>query len=166
MKTYTAIGLLLAAAGAPLEGQTGGGFEQFLFPPELVMQHQRAIDLTPEQRSTITQAITTLQSRVVELQWEMQSETERLAELLSGAVVDRDAAVDQIDRVLDIEHQVKRAHLTALVEIKNALTPDQQSRLRELDDRDEGGVPRRDGDSRRRPREDLRQHQGVNHEKS
>jgi Spy/CpxP family protein refolding chaperone len=165
MKTYAAIGLLLAAWGAPLQGQTQGGFEQFLFPPELVMQHQRAIDLTSDQRSIITQAITALQNRVVELQWEMQSETEGLAELLSGETVDRDKAVDQIDRVLDIERQVKRAHLTALVEIKNALTPEQQRQLRELDRRDEGSEPRREGAERRRPLGDP-ERQEVNHETS
>jgi Spy/CpxP family protein refolding chaperone len=152
-KGSVTIGLLLVVASTGLAGQEAGGFEQFLFPPELVMQHQRAIDLTPEQRSVITQAITALQSRVIELQWDMQSENERLAELARSVVVDEEAVLAQMDRVLDIENQVKRAHLMAIVRIKNALTEDQQRQLQELRERrDDDTRRRREDQERRRPR--------------
>ena len=47
---------------------------QALFPPELIMQHRRAIGLTDEQRDAISQLIQELQGRVVRLQWELLDE--------------------------------------------------------------------------------------------
>lgn len=107
-------------------------FAEHLFPPELVMQHQARLALTREQREAVTTAIKELQSGVVDLQWRMQEETQRLAELLKGAAVDATAALAQVDRVLEVEREVKRAHLGMMIKIKNTLTAEQQARLREL----------------------------------
>lgn len=100
-----------------------------LFPPELVMQQQRAIGLKPEQRTAITRAIQEFQGRMVDFQWQMQEETQRLAELIEKPAVDQAAALAQVDKVLAVEREVKRAHLGLLIQIKNTLTPEQQAKL-------------------------------------
>jgi Spy/CpxP family protein refolding chaperone len=125
---------LLALAAAPIVAQEGPerDFGQQLFPPELVMQYQQKIGLRPEQRRAITEAIAQLQSRVVDLQWRMQEETQKLSELLQPARADEAEVLAQVDRVLAIEREVKRAHLAMLVRIKNALTPEQQAALKAL----------------------------------
>jgi Spy/CpxP family protein refolding chaperone len=105
---------------------------QALFPPELIMQHRRAIDLTDEQRDAISQLIQGLQGRVVRLQWELLDEMQQLTELMSGARVDLDRALDQLDSVLQTENSIKQAHLEMLVRIKNLLTPAQQETLERL----------------------------------
>jgi hypothetical protein len=46
--------------------------------------------------------------------------------------VDKSAVLSQVDRVLDIERQIKRAHIAMLVEVKNALTAEQQNQLKGL----------------------------------
>ncbi|HYT81971.1 MAG TPA: periplasmic heavy metal sensor [Gemmatimonadales bacterium] len=102
---------------------------RFLFPPDLVMQQEFAIGLKPEQRGAITQAIQQFQGNVVELQWQMHEETQRLTELLDKTVVDQAAALAQIDKVLAVERGVKRAHIGLLIQIKNQLTAEQQARL-------------------------------------
>jgi hypothetical protein len=102
---------------------------RFLFPPELVMQQEFAIGLKPEQRAAITQAIQQFQGSVVELQWQMHEETQRLTELLGKTVVDQAAALAQIDKLLAVERGVKRAHIGLLIQIKNQLTAEQQARL-------------------------------------
>lgn len=104
-------------------------FEESLFPPELVMQHQRELDLTAQQRATITEAVKALQHQVVDLQWELQDEQQKLTELVRQASIQEAAALAQIDRLLDLERQVKKAHLLLLVRIKNTLTPQQQQTL-------------------------------------
>ena len=53
--------------------------------------------------------------------------------------VDLDRALDQMDRVLDTEKEIKQAHLEMLVRIKNLLRPEQQRRLEELRRAGEGG---------------------------
>lgn len=102
---------------------------RLLFPPDLVMQHQQDIGLRPEQRSAITKAIQDLQTKVIDLQWKMQDQSQRLATLLQKPVVDQAAALTQLDEVLGAEREVKRAHVALLIQIKNILTADQQAKL-------------------------------------
>jgi len=100
-----------------------------LFPPELVMQHQQDIALRAEQRAVITKAIQDFQTKVVDLQWRMQDQAQRLAALLEKPTVDQAAALAQVDEVLGVEREVKRAHITLLIQIKNTLSAEQQAKL-------------------------------------
>jgi len=100
-----------------------------LFPPELVMQHQQDIGLRAEQRASITKAIQDFQAKVVDLQWRMQEQSQRLATLLGKPAVDQAAALAQVDEVLGVEREIKRAHITLLIQIKNALSAEQQDKL-------------------------------------
>jgi Spy/CpxP family protein refolding chaperone len=93
------------------------------------MQHQQEIGLRPEQRSAITKAIQELQTKVIDLQWKMQEQSQRLGTLLQKPVVDQAAALAQLDEVLGLEREVKRVHVTLLIQIKNTLTADQQAKL-------------------------------------
>ena len=128
-----ALGLALLPA-APLTAQQPGDdpLAKLLFPPELVMQHQAEIGLKPEQRTAITRGIAELQAKAIDLQWRMQEAATALATLLGKPVVDEAAALVQVDSVLNLEREVKRAQLTLLIRIKNTLTPEQQSRLAEF----------------------------------
>jgi Spy/CpxP family protein refolding chaperone len=110
-----------------------------LFPPELIMQHRRAIGLDDEQRDAITRLISELQGRVLGLQWELLGEVEELASVTGPPRVDLDRALDQMDRVLDTEKEIKQAHLEMLVRMKNLLRPEQQRRLDELRPGPRGG---------------------------
>ena len=105
---------------------------QALFPPELIMQHRRAIELTDEQRDAISQLIQQLQGSVVRMQWELLDEMQQLTEVMSAARVDLDRALDQLDNVLETEKSIKQAHLEMLVRIKNLLTTEQQATLERL----------------------------------
>jgi Spy/CpxP family protein refolding chaperone len=105
------------------------------FPPDLVMQHQQAIGLTGEQRAQIVNIIAQAQPRFVEAQWQLQPETTALAELVRGDRVNEQQVLAQIDRVLDIERQIKRLQIEMLIRIKNQLTLEQQQQLARL-----GGV--------------------------
>ena len=123
--------------GPPPSGQRGlfvnkagdDPLARFLFPPELVMQQEFAIGLKQEQRAAITQAIQQFQGKIVELQWRIHEETRHLGDLLDGPVVDQAAALTQIDKLLAVEREVKRAHIGLLIQIKNNLTPEQQMAL-------------------------------------
>ena len=103
-----------------------------LFPPELIMQHRRAIGLTDEQRDAITRLIGDLQGRVVQLQWDLLDEIQQLAEITSGSRVDLDRSLDQIGSVLDTENEIKQRHLEMLVRVKNLLSAEQQATLERL----------------------------------
>src|SRR2546422_3600837 len=91
------------------------------------MQHQQDIGLRPEQRAAITKAIQDFQTKVVDLQWRMQEQSQRLATLLDKPAVDQAAALAQVDEVLGVrseEHTSElqsRLHLVCrlLLEKKN-----------------------------------------------
>ena len=114
--------------------QEGDPFAAVLFPPELIMQHARAIRLSDEQRVTITRHIEQLQSRVVRMQWQLTEQVEALRQTLARPRVDQDRAIDQLNRVLDTEQDIKKAHLEMLIRIKNVLRPEQQTELARLRD--------------------------------
>ena len=103
------------------------------------MRYGQDIGLSAEQRATITKAIQEFQNKTVDLQWQMQDQTQRLASMLSKPSVDQAAALQQLDQVLNVEREVKRAHIGLLITIKNTLTPGQQARLAQL--RGQGGGP-------------------------
>jgi len=107
-------------------------FAGVFFPPELVMQHQQQLGLTGEQRTAIVNEIVRAQQRFVELQWQLQSESETLKQRMQGARVDEARLLQQLDRVLDLERQVKRTQIELQVRIKNTLTEAQQQQLRQL----------------------------------
>jgi Spy/CpxP family protein refolding chaperone len=109
-------------------------FARHVFAPELVMKYQQRIGLRPEQRAAITEAIQRAQSTMVEHQWRMLDEAQKLGDLLQAPTVNESAVLSQVDRVLGIEREVKRAQMGLLVRIKNALTREQQAALRSLRD--------------------------------
>ena len=129
--------LLLVAAlaflptpGVAQEAPDENSFDALLYTPELVMQHRRAIGLNDEQRDAISRMIQELQGRVVSLQWQLLDEIETLTQTLSGGSrIDQDRALDDMQRVLETEKEIKQAHLELLIRIKNVLTADQQRLL-------------------------------------
>jgi Spy/CpxP family protein refolding chaperone len=115
----------------PQPGQ-GDPFARFFIPPELVMQHQVEIGLTDAQRSTLMTAIQQAQSKFVEIQFKLAGEGQKLVGLLQGATIDESQTLEEVDRILALEREMKRAQIGLLVRIKNALTPTQQAKLMQL----------------------------------
>jgi Spy/CpxP family protein refolding chaperone len=106
----------------------------YFFPPELIMTHQSELGLQDAQRATMMSEIQKAQARFIELQWKMSAETERLKALLEPPVADETKVLEQIDRTLAVEREIKRVQVALLVRIKNTLTPSQQAKLTELRD--------------------------------
>jgi hypothetical protein len=107
-------------------------FARYLFPPELVMANQQAINLTDRQRAAIQQAMKDAQGKFIDEQFKMSGEAEKLQHLLQGTSVDEAKVLDQVDRVLTIEREIKHVQLTLMMKIKNQLTAEQQGTLSAL----------------------------------
>jgi Spy/CpxP family protein refolding chaperone len=125
--------LSLAWLAGPRGGQQADDpIAQSLFPPELVMKYRQEINLNETQSKTIKEAIQNAQSKFLDMQWDMQSETEKLVQLLKARPVDESAVLAQVEKVLNREREIKKAQIRLLVRIKNALTDAQQDKLMEL----------------------------------
>jgi Spy/CpxP family protein refolding chaperone len=103
-----------------------------LFPPEVVMQNQQALGLSEEQKNFLRNEVRTAQPRFTEMQWKLQDDMDRLAALLKLPKIDENQVAAQLDKVLNGEREIKHAQLMLLVRIKNNLTAEQQTRLRDL----------------------------------
>jgi Spy/CpxP family protein refolding chaperone len=126
--------ILCVSRGAEAQGAPPAEdpLARLLYPPELVMANQQALSLSDRQRSTIQQEMQQAQAKFTDLQWKMSGEGEKLARLLQATPVPESQVLEQVDRILGIERDVKRTHLTLLMRIKNALTPEQQAKLGEM----------------------------------
>jgi len=108
---------------------------QNLFPPELVMQHRQAIGLTDDQKNAIKQELMRASTHFNELQWQMQDEMETMDNLTKGNTVDEAQVLAELDKILNLERDLKRTQLTVAIRIKNKLTADQQNQLRTMQHR-------------------------------
>jgi len=102
-----------------------------LFPPELIMQNQDAINLSEEQRNYIIGEIQRTQSQATGIQWRLQAAVERLGGLVRVDRPDEAQVLSQLDSVLALEKEMKRAQIGLLVRLKGRLTPEQQASLRQ-----------------------------------
>ena len=102
---------------------------KYLYPPEFVMAHEDTIRLSEFQRNAIQGAVKDMQSKATDAQFRLGAANVKLTRLLAGSTVDEAAVLQQIDQVLALEREVKRAQITLLVRIKNQLTAEQQSKL-------------------------------------
>jgi len=120
-------------------------FLKQLFLPAMVMQHQREIGLTDAQREAITREMAAAQQKLLQLRWQLEEKSEALDKLLATDRVDEKAALASAGEILDLERQMKQAHLELLLRIKNQLSKEQQEKLRALRPR-EGRFRRRGGE--------------------
>jgi Spy/CpxP family protein refolding chaperone len=126
----------LGAQGQPMgQRQLSGGPDDWgrnFFPPELVMQHQTEIGLQDSQRASLTSAIQQAQSKFMDMQWKLSAEGEKMGKLLQGPQVDETQVLEEVDRILNLEREIKKAQISLMVRIKNTLTPAQQAKLAEI----------------------------------
>src|SRR6266550_6101191 len=103
-----------------------------MFPPEMVMQHQRELALTDEQKTFMRGEINRTTTRFNELQWQLQDAMEALHETMKANSVNEQLALSQLDKILDAEREIKRLHIGMGIRIKNQLTAEQQTKLQSM----------------------------------
>jgi len=96
------------------------------------MSHAMELGLDEGQKSSIKTEVQKAQGRFVDLQFEMQGESEKMIRLLQQKPVDEAGVLAEVDHILAIEKDIKKTQISLLVRIKNVLTPAQQAKLSEL----------------------------------
>lgn len=132
-----ALSLLAGAAlFAPPAAAADEMFKQAVFPPELVIRHQRKIGFSSEQRETFLREMHQTQADLLPVQLEMGEVGATLIQLLEEDRVDEEATLDAAMRMLELERRTKLRHMKLLIRIKNLLTTEQQTALNEIRDHD------------------------------
>src|SRR5689334_3939370 len=103
-----------------------------MFPPDMIMNHARQLKLTDEQKTFMRTEIQKTMASFQDLQWKLQDQMELLQETMKSTSVNEQQALAQLDKVLDIEREIKRLHIGLAVRLKNQLTPEQQDQLHKM----------------------------------
>jgi Spy/CpxP family protein refolding chaperone len=96
------------------------------------MSHQQAINLTEQQRALIQSNMMDTQKKLLDQQFKLNAEMEKLQSLLKSMTPDEGKVLDEMDKVLGAERDIKRAQLSLMVKLKNSLTQQQQQQLEAL----------------------------------
>jgi Spy/CpxP family protein refolding chaperone len=137
LKSIWLCALIFSVCVAALAQQRSAGdpIGDSFFAPELVMQHQQAIGLTEEQKEFFKSEFRKAQTRFTEMQWQMQDEAEKMAALVKQESTSEQQVLAQLDKVLNLEREIKRLQISLLIQIKNKLTPEQRTHLMEIKSR-------------------------------
>jgi Spy/CpxP family protein refolding chaperone len=103
-----------------------------MFPPDMIMAHARELNLTDEQKTFMRSEVAKATATFQDLQWKLQDQMELLHETMKSTSVNEQQALAQLDKVLDIEREIKRLHIALAVRLKNRLTPEQQDQLHKM----------------------------------
>ena len=139
MKWQNAIaaGLLCLALAAPAGADGPEGKDEWikgkLFGPELILQNRKELRLTPKQLELIGAELKRVQAQAAESDWTLMTEASQLQELIDQHPVDGKAVMAGVDRVFAAENRKKRLFMEMLVNVKNALTPEQVAYLQSVD---------------------------------
>lgn len=157
-------GMMPPAMAQLKRGREGGMFSGLLFEPETVMQNQRALGLTDEQTSAIKSEMHQSMMKFTELQWQQSSQVEIVTNLLQDTKtseprtdgtagsqsqqkdkMDEPRTLQEFDKLMNLENQIKRLRLQMLIRVRNILSPEQREKLRTLQDTPENMRPDRGG---------------------
>lgn len=103
-----------------------------LYPPEMVMQNQRALALTDSQKTAVKETMLKSMTKFTELMWQQSAEQENMELLLKQERLDEAKVLAQLDKLLGVEDDMKRAMFGSLLKVRNILTPAQLAKLRAI----------------------------------
>src|SRR5689334_9725742 len=114
-----------------------------MFPPDMILGHARELNLSDEQKAFMRAEVQKATMTFQDLQWKLQDQAEALHETMKSTSVNEQQALAQLDKVLEVEREIKRLHIGLAVRLKNRLTPEQQEQLHNMrmDHHMPGGPP-------------------------
>lgn len=135
MKTSILTCLLALVVTSPAMAQMfrTGPIERFGLEPFLARYYADKLDLTREQRAFVDEQIRETKQRYASLNAELQRETARMSVLIEKPGVAEQEVLGQLDRVLDLERQIKRVNVTCSFRVRQRLTAAQVALLRNVE---------------------------------
>ncbi len=107
-------------------------FQSELFSADLVLKYRSEIGLSTTQVTNVKKIYDSKISEFNSLKWDLDAALVALNKQLASASVDEKTSMAQMDKVIQLEDQLKRIRLGMLIKIKNELNPSQQEQLKKL----------------------------------
>jgi Spy/CpxP family protein refolding chaperone len=109
----------------------GDVLRQLVPPPRLLLKHQEALELTDQQKAQLKKLIKDAHDRSLDLEFKVQEQAEKLAKMVAADKVDVSAALEQADRLMKLESELKKVRLEMLLKTKNLLSKKQLEKIDE-----------------------------------
>src|SRR6185369_11204382 len=81
-----------------------------MFPPDMILGHARELNLTDVQKAFMRAEVQKATVTFQDLQWKLQDQAEALHETMKSTSVNEQQALAQLDKVLEVEREIKRLH--------------------------------------------------------
>jgi Spy/CpxP family protein refolding chaperone len=132
MKWFAVIAFIPLVAFAQQPPPQDDPIGRYLYPPDLIMAHSQDLGLQDRQRDTIKNEVQKAQSKFFDLQWQAKEETDKMVKLLQQSPADEAKILEQADRIMSLEREIKKTHLTLLIHLRNMLTNEQRAKLQQF----------------------------------
>lgn len=129
------VGWLFGSGDSSQAAEKVGPFDplaKHFVPPELILQNRDRLDASDEQISTIEAEVQATQKAMPGLQKQLKAELKALGELLEAGEAAESTVLEQLNKVLDQEREVKQLHLRLLLRIRAQLTDVQREIAQEI----------------------------------
>jgi hypothetical protein len=142
MKCLILFGLTLGAAGLASASpphppvspkQIQDPIERLRIEAIMAKAYAKEIGLNESQRAFVVSQLELAQKAWQDLRGKVESEQARLSTLIGTPDATEAQIADQLDRLLDLERQIKRANLVCAVRVRRQLTAAQVSKLGEME---------------------------------
>jgi len=123
---------LATAALAQGPGPQRDVFRGKLFPPNIILEHQDELELTKDQFTAIRAAVVATQGSVAAHEWDLREAYQQVMADLDEAPVDEDKVMENVQKALLAENEVKKLQVRLLLELRNLLTDEQMAYLQSV----------------------------------
>ena len=124
--------LNLCSSGFAQEGVKQDVFEGKLFAPNIILEHQAALQLSDEQLGGIRSAVVNVQGAVASHEWDLREAYQEAMAALDESPVDEEEVMKSIRAALQAENEVKQLQVAMLIQLRNLLTTEQLAYLRSV----------------------------------
>lgn len=127
--------------GSTLAAIAQDSFQKELFSTDTVLKYRSEINLSEEQVSKVKKIHSDHITKFNSLKWDLDAAQVVLKKQLALTVVNEVSSLKQMEKILDIEHQIKKLRLGMLIKVKNTLSQTQHNDLKKLrTDSDVNGI--------------------------
>ncbi len=107
-------------------------FSPNLVSPDRVLERADEIGLTEAQREQIIDIVAEGEAALTRHRLSNAGRESNMDELLESSPIDREAALETFDRVVDAENALKRTRLAMMIDVRNVLSDAQAQAYREV----------------------------------
>ncbi|MFT5465285.1 MAG: Spy/CpxP family protein refolding chaperone [Verrucomicrobiales bacterium] len=132
MRIFRYLFIMSIVLGAVASAQHEDPFRDAFFPPDLVIHHAEELGISDADRQRFQDELQSRKEEFEKVGQAHRAASEAMAKTLEAHPVDATVVMEKLDALLSAENEMKRLHVSAMLAVRNQLTPDQIAKIDEL----------------------------------